>query len=191
MKPKYLPDPLLLLLRRSRARYSNQATSHFGKVTAFPISKVQSCDSIVIFNLEKLVFEVMLRGFFHDLNILQIFVRVTFDISTNQKKSTYIYSKNILLCKASSIQRVQFLSTSRVLLYRDTIDRVLFYIEMTVMMSDYPHKVLKLVCQAMVEIFANFVAQVLNKNRGFSFHGKIQILFNTYATKFAKISTIA
>ena len=63
-------------------------------------------------------------------------------------------------------------------------------IEMTVMMSDYPHKVLKLVCQAMVEIFANFVAQVLNKNRGFSFHGKIQILFNTYATKFAKISTI-
>ena len=59
---------------------------------------------------------------------------------------------------ATSIYRLHFLSTSRVLLYRDTIDRVLFYIEMTVMMSDYPHKVLKLVCQAMVEIFANFVA---------------------------------
>ena len=59
---------------------------------------------------------------------------------------------------ATSIYRVHFLSTLRVLLYRDTIDRVLFYIEMTVMMSDYPHKVLKLVCQAMVEIFANFVA---------------------------------
>ena len=55
-----------------------------------------------------------------------------------------------------------FQSTSRVLLYRDTVDRVLFYIKMTVMLSYYPHKGLKLVCQAMVEIFANFVAQVLN-----------------------------
>ena len=63
-----------------------------------------------------------------------------------------------ILGTATSIYRLHFLSTSRVLLYRDTIDRVLFYIEMTVMMSDYPHKVLKLVCQAMVEIFANFVA---------------------------------
>ena len=45
-----------------------------------------------------------------------------------------------------------------VLLYRDTMDRVLFYIKMTVMMSDGSHKVLKLVCRAMVEIFANFVA---------------------------------
>ena len=63
-----------------------------------------------------------------------------------------------ILNTATSIYRLHFLSTSRVLLYRDTIDRVLFYIEMTVMMSDYPHKVLKLVCQAMVEIFANFVA---------------------------------
>ena len=62
------------------------------------------------------------------------------------------------LSTATSIYTLHFLSTSRVLLYRDTIDRVLFYIEMTVMMSDYPHKVLKLVCQAMVEIFANFVA---------------------------------
>ena len=36
--------------------------------------------------------------------------------------------------------------------------RVLFYIKMSVVMSKGPHKVLKLVCQAMVEIFANFVA---------------------------------
>ena len=68
------------------------------------------------------------------------------------------YSMYLVECTAISIYRLHFLSTSRVLLYRDTIDRVLFYIEMTVMMSDYPHKVLKLVCQAMVEIFANFVA---------------------------------
>ena len=64
---------------------------------------------------------------------------------------------------ASSIYRVHILGTSRVLLYRDTIDRVLFYNEMTVMMSDGSYKVLKLVCQAMVEIFANFIAWVLNK----------------------------
>ena len=43
-------------------------------------------------------------------------------------------------------------------LYRDTLDRVLLYIKMTVMMSWGPHKGLKLVCQAMVEIFSNFVA---------------------------------
>ena len=34
-----------------------------------------------------------------------------------------------------SIYRVHFLGTLRVLQYRDTIDRVLFYIEMTIMMS--------------------------------------------------------
>ena len=59
------------------------------------------------------------------------------------------------------------------------------------MMSWGPHKVLKLVCQAMVESFTNFIAKVLNKITVFSFHGKIQILFNTQAKKFAKISTVA
>ena len=63
-----------------------------------------------------------------------------------------------ILSTALSIYRVHFLGTSRVLLYRDTIDQVLFYINMTVMMTDYFHKVLKLVIQTMVEIFANFIA---------------------------------
>ena len=47
------------------------------------------------------------------------------------------------------------------------------------MMSHSPHKVLKLVCQSIVEIFANFVAKVLNKIWIFSepiFH---DFLFNT------------
>ena len=61
-------------------------------------------------------------------------------------------------------------------------------------MSKGPHKVLKLVYEAMVEIFANFFAWVLNKTRIFldaNFHGKFLNLFNTQATKLAKISTIA
>ena len=62
------------------------------------------------------------------------------------------------------------------------------------MMSKGPHKVLKFVCQAMVEILANFVAWVLNKFRNFPWKfasRKILVLFNTQATKLAKISTIA
>ena len=67
------------------------------------------------------------------------------------------------MCQIKDMQILQrrqsrdyIFSTSRVLLYRDTIDRVISYIKMTVMMSVSPHQVLKLVCQAMVEIFANF-----------------------------------
>ena len=45
--------------------------------------------------------------------------------------------------------------------------RVQFYIKMFDVMSWGPHKVLELVSQAMVEIFANFVAWVLNKFRIF------------------------
>ena len=42
--------------------------------------------------------------------------------------------------------------------YIDNIDRVLFYIKRTVMMSYYPHKGLKLACQVIMgKIFANFV----------------------------------
>ena len=40
-----------------------------------------------------------------------------------------------IFCTATSIYRLHILRILRVLLYRDTIDRVLFYIEMTVMMS--------------------------------------------------------
>ena len=65
------------------------------------------------------------------------------------------------------------------LVYRDTIDRVLFYIKMTVMMSWGPHKVLKLVCQAMVESFTNFIAKVLNKIWIFPWKEKTVILFST------------
>ena len=67
---------------------------------------------------------------------------------------------------ASSIYRVHFLGTSRVLLYRDTIDRVLFYIDMTVLMFE----VLKLVIQTKVEIFANRLG--IRKNLNFSVKGK-------------------
>ena len=50
------------------------------------------------------------------------------------------------------------------------------------MMSRGPHEGLKLVCQSMVEIFAKFMALVLNKSKNFSvkFLREIsQILFNT------------
>ena len=57
-----------------------------------------------------------------------------------------------------SILRLHFLKS---------IDRILSYIRMTIMMSSGSHKDLKLVCQGMVEIFANFVAYVLNKIRIF------------------------
>ena len=54
-------------------------------------------------------------------------------------------------------------------LYRlETPQTGYYFIKMTVTISYCPHKVLKLVCQVTVEIFANFVAQVLNK------------IFNTY-----------
>ena len=46
-----------------------------------------------------------------------------------------------------SIDYIFKVDTSRVLLYRDNIDRVLFYIKMTLIMSYSPHKGLNLVCQ--------------------------------------------
>ena len=83
------------------------------------------------------------------------------------------FSKKVEICKIYTIQCSTLLkdyifqSPPRVLLFKNTIDRVLFYIKMTVMMSWGPHKGLKLVCQAMVEILVNFVAWVLNKFRNF------------------------
>ena len=62
------------------------------------------------------------------------------------------------------------------------------------MMSWGPHKVFKLVSQTMVEMFANFVAWVLNKFRIFQWKfasRKILILFDTQTTKFLKICTTA
>ena len=47
------------------------------------------------------------------------------------------------------------------------------------MMSDGSHKVLKLVCQAMVESFTNFIAKVLNKIWIFPWKEKTVILFST------------
>ena len=53
------------------------------------------------------------------------------------------------LTTASSIYRVHFLKSITILIYGDTIDRVLFYIKMTDMMSDISHRVLKILCLAM------------------------------------------
>ena len=63
-------------------------------------------------------------------------------------------------------------SLSLVLPYRDTIGRVLYYIKMTVMMSWGSHKCLKLVCQPIVEVFTNFVTEVLNKISIFTWNEK-------------------
>ena len=55
------------------------------------------------------------------------------------------------------------------------------------MMPWGPHKVLKFVCQSLVEIFVNFVAWVLNKIRIFvdkNLREKILNLFNPKAIEF-------
>ena len=68
---------------------------------------------------------------------------------------------NSIECTVSSIYRLhilRYITGSPIYVFRDIIHRVLFYIKITVIVSDSPHKVLKLVIQAMVEIFANFIA---------------------------------